>query len=406
VKVDANFLLRDCGSDRLREIIEATPCEPVREPDVEHNIPRLMSGSATFTLERWADIAFDPKEEWLIKHILPRRGLGAIYGKPGSFKSFVAMHVGLCCALGREWGGRRVHKTSVIYVGAEGAAGLRKRKAGYVEALPDLPADVDFALVSAAPNLGADPGDLPKLIATIEAAGIAPGLIVIDTLAKTLGAADENGAGMTAFVANAGALAQHFRCFVLIVHHVGLADEKRLRGHTSLHGALDVQLLCERKTGEFAATLTLQKLKDDESDLRLVATLSRIIVGQDEEKEEASTLIVDDIAIGGTLLAPRGERSISKALRLLMSVVVEAIDEAGQEFRPYAKDGVVVRSVDDALVRERYYTRIAEQADPNEDPIRIASRQRKAFNRAIKAALDAKDLMAKPQNGKRLLWLP
>src|SRR5580704_8305626 len=110
-----------------------------------------------FILERWSEIVFDGREEWLIKRVLPRRGLAAIYGKPGSFKSFVAMHIAMCIALGREWAGRRVAQASVVYIGAEGAAGLRKRKAGYVKAWRDLPEQVGFSLVSAAPNLGSDP---------------------------------------------------------------------------------------------------------------------------------------------------------------------------------------------------------------------------------------------------------
>jgi hypothetical protein len=361
---------------------------------------------ATFKIERWAEITFDPNEEWLIKRIMPRSGTGAIYGKPESFKSFIAMHIGLCVALGRGWAGRRVHKAPVVYLAAEGAAGLRKRKTGYVKAWKDLQGEVDFALVSAAPNLGTDPGDLPKLFATIEAAGIRPGLIVIDTLAKTLGAADENGSGMTAFIGNAGALAQRFNCFVLIVHHVGHNDDKRLRGHSSLPGGLDVIVLCERMGRELRATLALQKLKDEASDVRLMAALSRAIVGHDEDGEEASTLIVDDVLEAGTALSSQSAAPASKAQRLLMSVVVDAIDEAGQDFRPFGKDGPLVRAIDDDLARERYYARIAEKAEPNEDPAKLVGRQRKAFNRNIKTALDAVRLMAASRSGKRLLWLP
>ena len=91
---------------------------------------------------------------------------------------------------------------------------------------------------------------------------------------------------MTAFVANARVLAQRFKALVLIVHHVGLGDDKRMRGHSSLNGALDAQILCERKEGELAATLTLQKLKDDASDVRLSARMSRIVIGYDEDGEE------------------------------------------------------------------------------------------------------------------------
>jgi RecA/RadA recombinase len=358
-----------------------------------------------FILEPWSEIVFDGGEEWLIKRVLPRRGLAAIYGKPGSFKSFVAVHIAMCIALGREWAGRRVAQASVVYIGAEGAAGLRKRKAGYVKAWRDLPEQVGFSLVSAAPNLGSDPGDLPELVRAIEGSRIAPGLIVVDTLAKTLGSAEENGAGMTAFVANVGALGQQFDCLVLAVHHVGLGDEaqKRMRGHSSFHGALDAQILSERREGENTATLTLQKLKDDVSDVRLAAQLSRVVVGLDEDNEEISTLIVDEVLDAGVVSsAPRG-KLVPPSQRLLSDIIVQALDEAGEAFQV---GGQPVRVVHDERVRERYYAAIAEQADASDDPDKLAERQRRAFNRAVAAELKTKRLTAKASAGRRLLWLP
>jgi hypothetical protein len=370
--------------------------------------PMDAAPAKTFKLEHWKNIPFDAREEWLIKRVLPRRGLAAIYGKPGSFKSFVAVHIALCVALGRSWAGRRVAAGSVVYIGAEGAAGLRKRKAGYVEAWRDLPADVPFALISAAPNLGADPGDLPALIAAIDGAGVKPAAIFVDTVAKTIGAGDENGSGMTAFVGNATALAQHFDCLVIAVHHVGLGEDaqKRMRGHSSFHGALDAQILCERRDGENVATLTLQKLKDDASNVRLAARLSRVVVGFDEDGEEASTLIVDEVADANTTpIAPR-EKSAPASQRLLTDVIANAIDEAGEEFRPYGAEGPQVHGVFDGHVRDRYYASIAEKAHPDDDPYKVAERQRRAFNRAVAEMLKAKRLVAIERNGRRLLWLP
>ena len=169
-----------------------------------------------FKVERWADIRFNADEEWLIKGVLPRRGIAAIYGKPKSFKSFLAFHMGLSIALGEPWAARRVERADVIYLAAEGAAGLRKRKAGYMEAWSELPEDVPFSLIAATPNLGTETSDLAELIRTIKTAGRSPGLVVVDTVAKSLGAGDENGTGMTTFLGNAGALATAFDCLILI----------------------------------------------------------------------------------------------------------------------------------------------------------------------------------------------
>lgn len=337
---------------------------------------------------------------------LPRRGVAVIYGKPASFKSFLASHIGLCCALGWAWAARCAFKAPVVYIAAEGASGHRKRKAAYVKAHPDLPADVDFALVSEAPNLGAESGDLPALIDAIKRANYSPGLIVLDTLAQTLGSGDENGAGMTAFLTNAGKLAEHFQCLVLIVHHVGHADDKRMRGHSSLGGGVDAQILCERQEGALEAVLTVVKLKDEASDVRFTARLSRVVLGHDQDGDEISTLIVD--GVDEAQKAPRvlAAKSIPPQQRLLMAVVVDAIDEAGETFSPFGGDGPRVHGVADSLVRARYYSRIAEQADPDEDRKKLAERQRKAFNNAVRDAINAERLVAKERDGRRFIWLP
>jgi hypothetical protein len=66
----------------------------------------------------------------------------------------------------------------------------------------------------------------------------------------------------------------------------------------------------------------------------------------------------------------------------------------------------MVRGVSETTARQRYYQRLAEQADPNEDPVKVAARQRKAFSRAINSMADAKRLVTGNHNGVRFLWFP
>jgi hypothetical protein len=260
---------------------------PVGEP--------VDATASRFKLEDWNDIDFDPNTEWRVEDVVPMRGLGLIYGKPGSLKSFVAKHLALHVLLGLPWAGKRVEKGKVVYVAAEGAPGMRKRIAAY-KAKYKIPRG-DFALVSVAPNLGTADGDLSALIAAVESSGVKPAVITIDTVSKSIGTAEENGTGMAAFVCNAEKLWQHFDCFVLGVHHVGLGEDaqKRPRGWSGLGGALDVQILCERAGDEKRTTLTVQKLKDEEDGVCFEARLSRVVVGHDKRGKEASTLIVDEV---------------------------------------------------------------------------------------------------------------
>jgi hypothetical protein len=288
------------GRFRIEEPAQIAP-EPFDDGYIPPGDPPISAqiapnGRRKFYLEPFEDIRFTGGEEWLVKRVLPRRGVAALYGKSGSFKTFIGFDLGGCIAAGKEWAGLKVAQAPVVYIAAEGAAGVRKRKEGWTRTNPDISEPFPFHLISDAPNLGAAQGDLADLIQSIRDAGTAPGVIFIDTSAQTLGGADENGAGMVQYIANAQALSKHFGCLVVIVHHVGLADDQRLRGHSSLHGALDAQILCERQKGTLSTDLKIQKLKDEDADRTFSATLSRVVIGHDEDGDEVSTLIVESVA--------------------------------------------------------------------------------------------------------------
>jgi RecA-family ATPase len=223
--------------------------------------------------------------------------LSAVYGKQQSFKTFVTMHLSMCVAMGEPWAGRKTRQSPVVYIAAEGSSGLRKRKAG-LERVVGLPVDLPFYLVSAAPNLGIADGDVAELLDEIDAAKIGPGLIVIDTLARTLYGADENKDGMSAFIGNASEMERRFGCMVMTVHHVGHSEEaqRRPRGGSTLGAAIDTQILCERQGSDMTAILTVQKVKDDIDGFRLSASLQRILLGHDEEDDEISTLAVTGVS--------------------------------------------------------------------------------------------------------------
>ena len=266
------------------------PTPPERAPPIgEPFTPKL------FPIERWKDIAFDLNEEWLVDGVIPKRGVGVIFGASQSFKSFVAMHMSLCAARKLSWASRPVEFAPVVYIGAEGYEAIWLREAAKIGAEP--PTAIEFALVAAAPNLGRTDGDLPALIATIDSIGVVPGLVIVDTAAKVMSGADENNQGAAALLCNGEALSRHYGCFVLLVHHTGWGDDaqKRTRGWSGLPFGLDLIMLCERKQGDLSVTMTIQKLKDDELRERFVAKLERVELGKTKTGREISTLIVDSV---------------------------------------------------------------------------------------------------------------
>ncbi|MGO9237253.1 MAG: AAA family ATPase [Methylocella sp.] len=383
--------------------------DPPYEPPGAHGQVKFIDGAVPprFQLIPFDQIKFDEEEEWLVKKLLPKRGVAAFYGRQSTFKSFGAMDCGLHVAIGWNWAGRRVTQAPVVYIAAEGAAGVRKRKIGFeLQHAEYLPKHVPFYMIPAAPNLGVGQDDLNALIAATEMCGIAPGLIIVDTLSQTLGGAEENGAGMQQFIANAQALAECFGCLVLVVHHSGLSDTDRPRGHSSLACALDALVHFERKEGTKSSVMTVQKLKDEEDEgVALELRMALIVIGKDSDGDEISTLIVESIEATTPVKTLKAPSAMSKGQKLLMDVITQAIDEAGVSFNP--GDGrPIVSAVSDTIARERYYGRIAEPADAMEDQDSIADKRRNYWNRYVKAALNAKLLLAAQRTGERYFWKP
>jgi hypothetical protein len=165
--------------------------------------------------------------------------------------------------------------------------------------------------------------------------------------------------------------------------------------------------LVERQKGEFTATLTLKKLKDEDDGQKFTVHLSRIVICKDKMGQEVSTLVVESVEPGvveGTKAVQK--KSIPPSMQMLISVVEQLIGESeNSPFKPFA-DGPLVKAVSDEVVRRRYYFRMAEKAKPGEDPQKLADRQRQAFYRTVGAALEAEVLMACQRDGERFLWIP
>jgi AAA domain len=281
-----------------------------------------------FPLIAWPDITFEADQEWRVDDVFPRVGLACLYGGPGAVKTFILLDLFLRIARGGLWGGREVAQAPVVYIAAEGSGGIKKRIAGLKHADQGLPADIPFFLITVAPNLGTGDGDLKELIANIEAAGIRPGAIAIDTAAQSIAGADENSKGMAQLVTNGTALANYFSCLVALVHHVPLADDERLRGGTSLIGGLDVSIFSRRAKGTFVATLEVKKMKDGDDEQAFTVNLARIVLGHTKKGREVSTLVVESVEPGA---AERGQdKKLPESAADALAALREALDEIGQ----------------------------------------------------------------------------
>ena len=131
------------------------------------------------------------------------------------------------------------------------------------------------------------------------------------------------------------------------------------------------------------------------------------LLGDDPKTgREVSTLIVDEVTESETPVNQPKKESASKSQRLLMAAIAEAIDDHGEAVRPSGASGPIVRAVAERHVRDLYFKRVAEKADPDEDAEKLYDRQRNGLKRALKTVIDSQALVAIDHKGERFLWLP
>jgi hypothetical protein len=220
----------------------------------------------TIKIESWDTIQDEPVE-WLIEGVLPALSFAALYGPPGSFKSFHALHIAYCVATGHSWMGRPVKKSgAVLYLCGEGFGGIGARiKACKIH--HQIEDGAPIYVVRHQLNLRSSQEDFNALMLAIvqlvEQTGIQFELAIVDTLARAFGGGNENSSeDMGAFITAMGKVQEFLNCALMVLHHCGKDTAKGLRGHSSLLGAVDTELELLRFDEQMKGVLTISKQKD------------------------------------------------------------------------------------------------------------------------------------------------
>lgn len=237
------------------EYYRHAPDDGVIDPD--SRFARLRA--RVFTLD---DLARLPPVEYLVPGVLPRRGLGFLYGPSGHGKSFVAVDLGLSIASGIAYAGRPTTRANVLYVVAEGVSGLRWRTDAWKIHNPHGDPGDRFKVLPEAVNLadpnGVDAGNIAAIAEENRSE-----VIIFDTMARAMTGYDENSArDIGVFIANAELVARAVDGLVLPVHHTGKDQTKGMRGSSAAFGGADVVIECSRNENE--VTLKNTKMKDSE----------------------------------------------------------------------------------------------------------------------------------------------
>ena len=200
-----------------------------------------------FGLVHISDLLSDIRPtDWLIHGFFESDSMSLLFGDPAAGKSFVAIDLAACIATGKDWHGHKTKQGAVIYIAGEGMNGISKRfKAWSIHNKTELNNAPLFVSKRSAQlsdeALAKEAADVVSGICSEHS--LTPALIVIDTLARNFGAADENSTrDMNAFISNVDSLLRiPYNACVLIVHHAGHGDKNRGRGSSALKGALDAE---------------------------------------------------------------------------------------------------------------------------------------------------------------------
>lgn len=222
-------------------------------------------GPAPFRFHRAADLIAGVKPtDWLFRDVLAQGILAVLYGEPESAKSFLALDWGLSTASARAWAGFECDAPGMaVIIAGEGHGGYARRLAAWQAVRGDLGAVP--LLISATAAALSDPLEAAAVSDAIaeesRTSGLPVRLIVVDTLARCLGADENSNTDVSRFVANLDRhLRERFGATVVVVHHVGAMAKDRARGATALRGAADAEFSVVREGNTI--TLTATKAKD------------------------------------------------------------------------------------------------------------------------------------------------
>jgi hypothetical protein len=226
----------------------------------------------TIKIEHWDSIEDEPVV-WLIQDVLPALSFSALWGAPGSFKSFLALDIAEAIATGRTWMGKEVKKQgAVLYICGEGFGGVGARiKAIKIHHQTENGAPI--YVVRHQLNLRSSAEDFNALmmavVQLVEQTGMEFTLAIVDTLARAFGGGNENDtADMMAFVVSMGKIQEFLSCALMVLHHSGKDIAKGMRGSSSLLGAVDTELELLRFEGQLKGCLSISKQKDGVQDER------------------------------------------------------------------------------------------------------------------------------------------
>lgn len=191
--------------------------------------------------------AFYKPVEWLARDWLPAKGVGLLYGRRSSFKSFLALDMALSLSTGLPgfWGFWPTPRP-VLYLMGEGPDELIHERVAAWRQHTGKTHDGAITYVPGVPSVADGEG-----WKTIRDNIVPPSLIVIDTFSKLIAGLDEQSSRDMRLATNfALEMADFYNCFVLLIGHEGKTEGRGMRGALTIEDDVDTILKVERVKGD------------------------------------------------------------------------------------------------------------------------------------------------------------
>lgn len=295
---------------------------------------------------------------WSVKHVVPAASIGMLFGGSGTFKSFIALDCALHVAHGLPWMGRLTKQGPVLYIAAEGGAGLwgridawhRERNLRWQDApLYVVPVAVDLTV------------DAWRVVDAAQAVGACPSMVIVDTLSQTY-AGEENSANeMAAYLREIGLrFRMLWQCSVLLVHHTGHQATERPRGSSAIRANIDFLLGVFRDEKEMLATLSCVKQKDGDLFKDATFKLSIVDLGADVDNDRITSLVARHLSTDDEVAhAVEAEQAAGRGGRNQM--FMQQVQNGGLE-KELRKAFYAELNVADPEARKKAYYRAREWA--------------------------------------------
>jgi hypothetical protein len=319
---------------------------------------KVIERRSGFTREPLALI--EPRETgYLVKGLLPRRGVAFFAGPSTSAKTFLAIEAALRISRGEPFCGRRTRQAGVLYVAAEDADGVRRRVKAWRMQNGDQGA---LQMIPEPPDLR-DSGVEADLVATIaegayelDAEGAPLGLIIFDTLSKVAPGADQNASNdMGAVMATLDRIAQRFDALVLVIAHTPKDEARGIAGWYGQFGAADAVVMLTRDANDDHLRLaTVAKLKNGQDGGKIAFRLDELEIGTDEDGDPITSCVVAFEDAPARQAKPPQKKTLRTPEKLALMAIKYVLDNGPTQpapMMPGVRAGTLAVSKHDVRVR-------------------------------------------------------